>query len=65
MIQFLVSLDFMLKGMITHWQVHLKQQNSDKFKNTSLLRNMDVKFPILLGDKFHTSAYFITSKVGS
>lgn len=26
---------------------------------------MDPKFPILLGDKFHTSAYFVVSKLGS
>ena len=33
--------------------------------NKSVLKDLDIKFPILLGDQFHSKAYFMTSRIGN
>jgi len=50
-ISFLVSLDFLIKGLLTHWQIRLgESDNKGKGKSTALMKGLDVKFPILIGD---------------
>lgn len=29
------------------------------------MKGLDVKFPILIGDQYHTTAYFIVSRLGN
>lgn len=28
------------------------------------MKDLDIKFPILLGDQFHSKAYYMTSRLG-
>lgn len=65
MISFLISLDFLIKGLLTHWQIRLGEANKVKGKSTALMKGLDVKFPILIGDQYHTTAYFIVSRLGN
>jgi len=64
-ISFLISLDFLIKGLLTHWQIRLGESNKVKGKSTALMKGLDVKFPILIGDQYHTTAYFIVSRLGN
>lgn len=71
---FLVSLDYLVKGLITHWQITLKDDDqantlSEKYraklKEKAPMLNYGVKYNILLGDQFHAKAYYMTSRLGS
>lgn len=64
-ISFLISLDFLIKGLLTHWQIKLGESSKTKGKSTALMKGLDVKFPILIGDQYHTTAYFIVSRLGN
>jgi hypothetical protein len=64
-ISFLVSLDFLIKGLLTHWQIRLGESNKVKGKSTALMKGLDVKFPILIGDQYHTTAYYLVSRLGN
>jgi len=46
-IQYLICLDFLVKGVLIHWQVKLGESKNAK---ADQLMTSDVKFPILLGD---------------
>jgi hypothetical protein len=48
-IQYMICLDFLLKGMLIHWSVKLNEKTTTKSPKEQLMLN-DVKFPILLGD---------------
>jgi hypothetical protein len=50
LISFLISLDFQIKGLLSHWQIKLGEENKVKGKSTQLMKGLDVKFPILIGD---------------
>jgi hypothetical protein len=71
---FLVSLDYLVKGLLTHWQITLKDDakaNSvspkirEKLKKKAPMLNYGVQYNILLGDQFHAKAYYMTSRLGS
>lgn len=64
-INFLISLDFMIKGLLSHWQIRLGESNKVKGKSTALMKGLDVKFPILIGDQYHTTAFYIVSRLGN
>ena len=46
-----------MKGFLSHWQVRLAEMGAQKGYGS--------KFAILLGDLYHTKAYFITAHLGS
>jgi len=48
LITFLVSLDYLVKGVFTHSQIRLLEQPSKKDK--SPMKEIDIKYPILIGD---------------
>ena len=48
-ITFLISLDFLLKGVLIHWQIKLNERGS-KGSSAELMKGFDTKFPVLLGD---------------
>jgi hypothetical protein len=62
---FLISLDFLVKGLLSHWQIKLSESASSKGKSTELMKGLDIKFPILIGDQYHTIAYYIVSRLGN
>lgn len=71
---FLVSLDYLVKGLLTHWQITLKDKEQgdtispaikEKLKKRSPMLNYGVQYNILLGDQFHAKAYYMTSRLGS
>lgn len=49
--------------MLIHWQVKLGEQNKAKKEDQLMLG--DVKFPILLGDQYHSMAYFMIARLGN
>lgn len=70
---FLVSLDYLVKGLFTHWQITLMDE-SEKTKNAKLKEKMreeivmmkhDIKYNILIGDQFHAKAYHMTTRLGN
>ena len=65
MINFLISLDFLVKGLLSHWQIRLSENGGSKVKSTEMMKGLDVKFPILIGDQYHTIAYYIVSRLGN
>ena len=55
----------MVKGTLTHWQIKLGESNKGRGKSTELMKGLDVKFPVLIGDQYHTTAYYIVSRIGN
>ena len=64
-INFLVSLDFLIKGLTSHWNIRLSESPRHLPASSTFLTGLDVKFPILIGDQFHTIAYFMASRLGN
>jgi hypothetical protein len=66
-VSFLISLDFLVKGLLSHWQIRLSESSSAKVrgKSAELMKGLDIKFPILIGDQYHTIAYYIVSRLGN
>ena len=62
---FLISLDFLVKGLLSHWQIRLSEQPAVRGKSTAMMKGLDIKFPILIGDQYHTIAYYIVSRMGN
>ncbi len=56
--QFLICLDFLVKGVLIHGQ--LKAQSKGEKSLTT-----DTKFPILLGDQYHSMAYYMITRLGN
>ena len=56
-----------VKGLLTHWQIRLGESNKPLRggKQTEIMKGLDVKFPILIGDQYHTTAYYIVSRLGN
>ena len=58
----------MVKGLMSHWQIRLQESQSTRLKGgskASLMQGLDIKFPILIGDQYHTIAYYIVSRLGN
>jgi hypothetical protein len=64
-ISFLISLDFLVKGVLSHWQIKLGESKKTRGKSTEIMKGLDVKFPVLIGDQYHTIAYYIVSRLGN
>lgn len=62
---YLICLDFLVKGVLIHWQVKLGEKNKSKQPSEDQLMLNDVKFPILLGDQYHSMAYFMITRLGN
>lgn len=56
--QFLICLDFLVKGVLIHGQLKASGKG-DKSLTT------DAKFPILLGDQYHSMAYYMITRLGN
>ena len=52
-----------MKGVLTHWQIKL--QTSSNSKRGELMKGLDVKFPLLIGDQYNSIAYYIVSRLGN
>lgn len=63
-INFLISLDFLVKGVLTHWQIKL-MTSEEGSRGTKIMKGLDVKFPLLIGDQYHSIAYYIVSRLGN
>jgi hypothetical protein len=65
-INFLISLDFLVKGVMTHWQIKLQTSDSARDqKAKQMMRGVDIKFPLLIGDQYHSIAYFMGTRTGN
>jgi hypothetical protein len=70
---FLISLDYLVKGLFTHWQITLldeskKNKNTmirEKMKKDAMIMNHDIKYNILIGDQFHAKAYYMITRMGN
>lgn len=54
-----------MKGVLTHWQIKLGESNKVRGKSTEMMKGLDVKFPLLIGDQYHTIAYYIVARLGN
>lgn len=50
---------------MSHWQIKLSESSKVKGKSTEIMKGLDIKFPILIGDQYHTIAYYIVSRIGN
>lgn len=70
---FLMSLDYLVKGLFTHWQISLLDDSEsvnsqiirDKLREEATMIKYDIKYNILIGDQFHAKAYHMTSMLGN
>lgn len=62
-IQFLICLDFLVKGVLIHWSIKLKEENSGR--GTDIMKGFETKFPLLIGDQYHSTAYYMITRVGN
>lgn len=63
MLQFMICTDFLIKGKLLHWQIKLKE--SVALKGTDLMKSFETKFPLLIGDQYHSMAYFMVTRIGN
>jgi len=54
-----------VKGVLSHWQVKLREDPKLKGSSALMMKGLDIKFPILIGDQYHTTAYFMTAQIGN
>ena len=64
-VNFLISLDLLVKGVLTHWQIKLQDSEKGQSKSKQIMKGLDVKFPLLIGDQYHSIAYYIVSRLGN
>ena len=62
-VQFLVCLDFLVKGLLVHWQIKLKE--SGETKKMSVLKGFGTALPILIGDQYYAMAYYKIAMLGN
>ena len=62
-IQFLICLDFLIKGVLIHWSIKLKEEKQGQ--GTDIMKGFETKFPLLIGDQYQTMAYFMITRVGN
>lgn len=63
-IQFMICLDFLLKGVLIHWSIKLKEEGNVRGA-TDLMKGFETKYPLLIGDQYHSMAYFMITRVGN
>ena len=66
-IQFMICLDFLVKGVLIHWSIKLKEEGSEKgqSRGSDIMKGFETKFPLLIGDQYHSMAYFMITRVGN
>ena len=66
-IQFLICLDFLIKGVLIHWSIKLKEEGGvgGSGRGTDIMKGFETKFPLLIGDQYHSMAYFMITRVGN
>ena len=64
-VNFLICLDLLVKGVLTHWQIKLQDSEKGQSKSKQIMKGLDVKFPLLIGDQYHSIAYYIVSRLGN
>ena len=62
-VQFLICLDFLVKGLLVHWQIKLKEQGETK--RLSVLKGFGTALPILVGDQYYAMAYYSIARLGN
>lgn len=63
-VQYMICLDFLVKGVLVHWQLKLAEQPQAK-ASKDVMMSQDPKFPILLGDQYHSMAYYMITRMGN
>lgn len=51
--------------MLIHWQLKLAEKKSSGGGSEVTAPSEDAKFPILLGDQYHSMAYFMITRIGN
>ena len=66
-VQYMICLDFLVKGVLIHWQLKLNESPRKKAsdKNDVMTSPQDAKFPILLGDQYNSMAYYMVARMGN
>ena len=64
-IQFLICLDFLIKGVLIHWSIKMKDEVGAGRRSTEIMKGFETKYPLLIGDKYHTMAYFMITRLGN
>jgi len=50
---------------LSHWQIKLAESEKNRGKHKEIMKGLDVKFPLLIGDQYHTIAYYIVARLGN
>ena len=58
----MICLDFLLKGVLIHWSIKLKESGA---KKDFPLKDFGTALPILVGDQYNSMAYFMITRVGN
>lgn len=64
-IQFLICLDFLIKGVLIHWSIKVNEEVGTGSRGSEILKGFETKFPLLIGDQYHTMAYFMITRLGN
>ena len=65
-IQFMICLDFLVKGVLIHWSIKLKEEGSNgRCSGADVMKGLETKFPLLIGDQYHSMAYFMITRIGN
>jgi hypothetical protein len=62
--QFMICLDFLLKGVLIHWQIKLNEEGKGK-ESAKFMEGFETKFPLLLGDQYNSMAYYMVTRLGN
>ena len=60
----MICLDFLIKGVLMHWSIKLKEDGNAK-NGTDVMKGLETKFPLLIGDQYHSMAYFMITRIGN
>lgn len=60
----MICLDFLVKGVLIHWSIKLKEEGNTR-SGTDIMKGFETKFPLLIGDQYHSMAYFMITRVGN
>lgn len=62
----MICLDFLVKGVLIHWSIKLKEEGSNARGNSAdVMKGLETKFPLLIGDQYHSMAYFLITRIGN
>ena len=62
----MICLDFLVKGVLIHWSIKLKEEGSNARGNSAdIMKGLETKFPLLIGDQYHSMAYFLITRIGN